>query len=309
VLKNRYICLIETLEKQTMKILKVIPLLFALIILNACSSDSGDSGGGGSTADSFTYKVEGVDVPVPTITAIRHENIIEILGQNADGRSMFLTFNKFGQLIRATSTSTTTDPFNWKNSAYDFSLNTFDFELVSLDETNKTVSVTYSGKLYDDEYDLANSTFTNVSGTANVHYTETAPAVTGLGVTAKIAGNDWRAVKVGLTNNGAIENVVVDENSDDAYKIGFYMDQINTAAGTFTFTGASANNKVILSKYDSVTNEYVDYTCSGTFQLTLKDTDGFGNTIISGTFSFTAVPPTGPTIQVTNGVFKEYYNW
>jgi hypothetical protein len=290
-----------------MKFLKLVPLLFAVIIFNACSSDSGSSSV--DTTDSFTYKVEGVDVPVPTMTAVRHENIIEVMGQNADGRSMFLEFNIFGQLIRATSTSTTTDPFNWKNSAFDYSLNTFNFELVAIDETHKIVKLNYSGKLYDDEYDLANSPSTNVSGAVNLHYTETAPQIAGLGVTAKIAGNDWRAVKSSLTNNGAIQNVVIDENSDDAYKIGFYLDQSNTVAGTYTFTGASGNNKVILSKYNATTNEYVDYTCSGTLVLTQKDTDGFGNTLISGTYTLTAVPASGPTIQVTNGVFKEYYNW
>jgi hypothetical protein len=46
-----------------MKFLKLVPLLFAVIIFNACSSDSGSSSV--DTTDSFTYKVEGVDVPVP----------------------------------------------------------------------------------------------------------------------------------------------------------------------------------------------------------------------------------------------------
>jgi len=290
-----------------MKILKLIPAIVALVLLNACSSDGG--GSSVDTTDSFTYKIEGVDVPVPIMTAVRHENIIEVMGQNSDGRSMFLTFNTYGQLIRATSTPVSTDPFNWKNSGFDFSLNTFNFELVAIDETNKIVKLNYSGKLFTDEYDQANSAFSNVSGTVNLHYTETAPQIPGLSVTAKIGGNDWRAVKSSLTNNGAIQNVVVDENSDDAYKIGFYMDQYNTEAGTYTFTGASDNNKVILSKYDTTTHEYVNYTCSGTLVLTQKTSDGFGNTLISGTFTLTAVPPTGPAIEVTNGVFKEYYNW
>lgn len=303
---NKQLYLRLNLKPYFMNKFKLFAFLLVSITITSCSSD----GGGSSVTDSFTYKANGVDIPVPIITAIRHEDFIEILAQNSDGRSMYLFFNKYGQLSRASSTAVSTDPFNNKNSAVDFSLNNFNLELVELDESNKIVKVNYSGKLFDDEYDLANSPFTNVEGSATVHYTETAPAIPGLSITATIGGTSWRAVKSSLTNNGAIQNVVIDENSDDAYKISIYLDQTNTTTGTYTFSGTSGNNKVTLSKYDPVTNTYIDYTCSGAFALNQKDTDGLGNTLISGTFTFSAVPSGGgATIQVTNGDFKEYYNW
>lgn len=38
--------------------------------------------------------------------------------------------------------------------------------------------------------------------------------------------------------------------------------------------------------------------------------DGGGSYLIEGTFSFSAInPQDNSTIQVTNGKFKEYFNW
>ncbi|HLA55154.1 MAG TPA: hypothetical protein VK623_03575 [Flavobacterium sp.] len=286
--------------------------LFAFVLISAMAISCSSDGDGGSVDSNvyFNYTADDAAIAVPAITALRVENNFEVMAQNADGRSMYLNFKKSGQLIRATSTSSNDDPFNWKNSGYDFSKDSFNFEIVAIDESAKIIKCNYSGKLFEDAYDQANSAFANVSGSFNVHYTEMAPNIADLGTNAKIGGNDWKSVKTGLTNNGDMDNVEVYTNSDDAYSISIFVNLFETTTGTYNFTGASTNNKVTLSKYDTTTDSYVNYTCTGTFDLDAITDDGFGDYLIQGTFSFTAVNPNdSSTIQVTNGTFKEYFNW
>jgi hypothetical protein len=286
--------------------------LFAFIALSALvASCSSDDNNGSSTnvdaTDSFTYIKDGVTQTITTITAVRHEDAFELSGDTADGQNMYLDFDKYGNLQTAGSIGA---DFDWKNSFANFSSNYFDFAIVGIDETNKIVKVTYSGKVYEDDYDIT-SDFSTVSGVINVHYTVVTPVEPGLGTFAKINGTDWHGVKISESNSGdTLDNVVTQVDSGDAYSLNIYVNQEGTIPGTYAFTGATTTNKITLSKFNTATLEEDEYQGVGTLVFTEKTTDEFGITLIAGTFSFTAHDPvTGSDIHITNGTFKEVYTW
>lgn len=295
-----------------MKQIKFLACLLVTAVTFSCSSDSDSNDSTPpQTVDPneyFTYSNAGTDVPIATWTAIRAEDEFEILGQAPDGSSMYLNFHDNGVLVRAGNTPANDSDIPWRNSAYDFSSNYFDFHLVAIDTANKIVKVTYSGKLYDDDFDLTSAT-AMVSGTVNVHYIDMAPTVPGLRLSAKIGGNDWLGVKSYLSNNGDISNIIMSYNSNDKNQISLYFNDTDTGVGTYDFNEDSLNNKVTLSVYNPTTREYLEYDCVGTFKIDEK-TNTFGTTLMRGTFSFTATnPDDNSTIQVSDGAFKTVYNW
>ncbi|MDI1257060.1 MAG: DUF6252 family protein [Flavobacterium sp.] len=286
-----------------MKKIQLLAVLFISVLFASCSSS--DDGGSSSAEDYFHYKLDGTDIELTTITAIRSGDSFEVLGQTAAGTSMYFSFNQYGDLNRAGNTPDNISDVSWKNSAYEFSSHYFNFELVSIDAANKKVKINYSGKLYEDEFDL-DSAFSTVEGSLYVTYTDVVPQVAGLGVAAKIAGQDWHAVKSSTSISNGLSSII--ENSDDEYQLSFYVDE-NTAVGNYTFNAASQDHKVVLSKYNTTTNEYVDYVGSGSITIT-ENTSGIGYSLIVGTYSFTATNPNDNSqIQVTNGTIKEVYSF
>jgi hypothetical protein len=283
-----------------MGIIRFFAVLVITSVMLSCSSD-------GDGQNSVIYKENGVEIPVPVVHAYKQDKVYYFLAQNEDGRSIEIWFNSSGQLMQAKSTPGG-DPFSFMASAYDYSLNSFDFELVSLNESAKTFKLNYSGKLFDDEYDVANSSFVNVSGSAQLHYEDVTWA-TGLEVTAKIDGSSWRSAKQNRSYFGEIENVVLEETSDDPFRMTFYIHQAETQPGIYTFNATSEANRIVLSKYSIATHSYVEYNSSGTFTITSTTANEFGETRIEGTYSFTATNPSdGTTLQVTDGVFKEMFS-
>ena len=281
--------------------------LLVVSTIASCSSDDSSTPVTPPVTETFSYTKDGSAVPITTWTAIKAENSIEVLGTNPDGRSIFVSFDKFGNLDSVGCTPEYKSAEEWKDNFYDFSSNYFNFSLISLNEATKTVTVTFSGKLYEDENDI-NSPFSEVSGGFTVRYTETAPSVSGIGTFAKIAGNDWHAVKGYTTSTGgSFSDITLVESSDDEYSIGISLNILSTATGTYNFTPTSANNKVVLSKFDTVTMLNIQYLCTGTFVLTDKTSIGGDMYLISGTFTLTAVNPmnSAQTIQVLNGTFLE----
>lgn len=291
-----------------MKKIKLIAFLFVAAIASSCSS-SDDSEAVNPAVDStdyFNHSSNGQVVAISQWTAIRTEDHFEVLGQTALNSSMYLSFNKYGDLERAGTTSVPGSGTPWRNSAYDFSQNTFDFQILGIDEVNKVIKLSYSGKVYEDEHDITDSDFETVAGTVNVHYMDMTPEVAGTGFSAKIAGTDWYGVKMYTTNNGEISNMKMVYNNDDKNQLSVYLNKFDTAVGTYAFTANSSNNKVTYSVYDTTTKEYVDYKCAGTFTLTEKRELSTGITLFAGTFNLTATHPvTNAVVQITAGTFKE----
>ncbi|HEX8563656.1 MAG TPA: DUF6252 family protein [Flavobacterium sp.] len=289
-----------------MKKISFLALLFISALTISCSEEeNSEPDNSVDENDYFNYTADGVDVPIESWTAVRSEHNFEVVGQTAEGGTLYFDFNAMGDLARATSTPPIESDLPWQDSFYEFTSHYFDFEIVAIDEVNKIIKVNYSGNLYEEEYDL-NSASTMVEGSFNVHYIEVEPIIPGLGVKAQIDDQDWYSVKSSTTIIG-IDDITVETNSDDAYKISLHFNDSDLTVGMYDFTNGSTP-EVILSKYDPATQTYTDYECTGTLVITDKSVDGV-LPMITGTFSFTAFHPQNDTeIRVTNGVFKQFYS-
>jgi hypothetical protein len=284
--------------------------LFAFIAFSAMLAVSCSSDDGGSSVDSteyFDYNKDGAEINITDWQAIRSEDSFEVMGTNPDGTSMYFNFDAHGNLARAGNTPANTSSDPWMNSFQNYTSHYFNFEIVAIDAAAHMIKVNYSGKLYEDDYDI-DSAFSTVTGSFNVHYDVMAPAVADMHFNAKIAGNDWYGVSGGMSVYG-FDDVHLWQTSGDEYQFDLNINADNYAVGTFSFTAASTANRVVLSKYDTATNQYVDYICSGTMAISSITDYSWTGKILTGTFNITAVNPDNPaqTIQVTNGSFKELY--
>lgn len=306
MLKNRYICQHKP-KNKTMKILKFISCLFVLIILVSCSSSSDSSS---SADDTFTYVYDGNNVNLTTLHAQKSENTLIVSGIAFNGQSVEFMFNKFGDLGTVSSFSVSSFDFVDTYSYMNFSSHYFTFNLVSIDETNKRIHCTFSGNLYEEQYDL-DSNHVPVSGEFNLTYTDVTPAVPGLEVSCKIAGTDWYATNSSTTNGTTMDDFILDESSDDENSIYIGFDAFNNGPATYNFTASSSTNFVKLVKFNPGTVDFTEYNCAGTMTVTSKTSAGLIGYYIEGTYSFTATNPSNvsQTIQVTNGKFKTYYSW
>jgi Family of unknown function (DUF6252) len=294
-----------------MKTLKNALFVLFVAMAASCSSDDSDPVNNNppiTGEDSFEYTIDGVEQDITEITALRSGNNIEVMGTSATGRVVTLNFNKWGNMG---DVYTLSNDFSipWRTSYHYFKSNYFDFELVSIDEVNKKVKVNFSGKVYDEEYEI-DSDFSVIEGSFQVTYTEVTPQVPGLEVSATVAGQEWHdsdADQSGGFFSG--EDVTLNMSNDSKYTIGIVTNHQNSVVGTHTFGPAESSNKMKLFVYNTQTNEEDEYiTTSGTMNITAK-TVGFQYTIIEGTFSFEAKnPDTNQTVTVNNGTFKTVYD-
>lgn len=288
-----------------MKKINLLSFLFLVLAITSCSS--GDEDNNNSFTAYFNHSVNNQSISITQWTAIKGENDIEVLGTNPDGSSIFVSFNKFGNVddISITSAFTSSEP--WMNSYYNFSSNYINFELVSLDENNKRVKVNYSGKVYEDQFDIS-SDFKTIEGSFHINYIQTTPQIPGLQFMAKIGGQDWHSVKSISSSTGAgFSDISLQHASDDAYVLSLNFNHNTTNVGVYNYTASSSTNNVVLYKYKTSTHEYIEYSCVGTLNLTEKSNQGLYN-LLEGTFSFTATnPEDNSQIQVTNGTFKDVY--
>ena len=286
-----------------MKNLKCLAVLFVAVLLGSCSSDSDSNDPDVETNDYMNLTVEGEDIDVPQVMAIRRGENFEILGQISAETGMHLFFLETGEIITATYSGNPDNPFDSHTNAFDFTNHTFTFDIVAIDESAKIIKVTFSGKLFEDPFDQQGSQFKTVSGTTNVHYIEVPPVLEGFGTNATINGTAWHSVNGGLSSSGPIEFINLYSTANDAYRINIYFNTDTTVAGTYNFTPASTNHMVILSKYDVETGLYTDFPSTGT--LVISSIDG---QVIEGTFNFTAIDPeTNATVTVNSGTFKKNY--
>jgi hypothetical protein len=291
-----------------MKILKLIPCLFVLVILASCSSSDDLDGGQGENTFSYTYN--GNNVAISQIQAQKSENTLAVSGVAANGQAIEFTFNKFGNLGTASSFSVSDFNFPSSQNYMNFCSHYFTFNLVSIDETSKRVHVTFSGNLYEEPYDLTTPSYP-VSGEFDVTYTEVTPQVPGLEVFCKIGGNDWYATNSSMTNGITMDYFIMDESNDSDKSIYLAFDSFNNDPGTYNFTTTTNTTYAKLVKFDPATEDFILYNCAGTLTVTSKTSAGFIGYYIEGTYSFTATNPTNSSdvIQVTNGRFKSYYSW
>lgn len=272
-----------------MKILKFI-LIFVLAGLTSCSSDSS---GGSSVSNALT--VNGTTVTLGTVIAQKSEESLFIYASASDGSSIQIGFNKYGNLE-----SVIYDDQNF-NSFYNyqyFKSNYFDFDLISINESNNSVKISYSGTLYSNENDLESNSI-SISGSFNVNYINQTPLIEGLGLSCKIGGQNW--YETDFWDNG-FSNVDRKFISDDDKMIIMNFEDESIEPGTYTFNGSNVN-KLSLAKFNTTTKEYDSYDTSGTVTITSNTIVSGVVRVIEGTFSFTATNGSN-TIEVTNGIFK-----
>ncbi len=282
--------------------MKQIFKLYFFVVLTSltvsCSSSSDSDGDSAPAANSGSLTVDGTSLTITSKFAQRGDNSLAISALASDGSTLELTFNSFGNLQKAIYDDNT---FNSYQSYRNFNSNYFTFNLVSIDPSNKTVNVSYSGKVYQNEDDLTSS-FKTISGSFNLTYVEQTPSISGLGLSCKIAGANW--YETSFWDNGFFGDVDRKFISSDANLIAMKFASEGITAGTYNFTPTSAN-AFQLAKFNTTTLEYDFYNCTGSFTVTSNSEINF-ITIVQGTFSFTAVNPSNPAqqITVTNGVFK-----
>lgn len=292
-----------------MKKLQLFAFLFIASLAISCSSDDGGDSTGGPFEPTFEYTFDGNPLNISVSSGQKSGNSMVVVAGDSQGNSIQFQFDKFGNLGSVSAT-----PSDFEMPDYDshknYSGHYFTFDLIEINEAEKTVKASFSGKLYEDNEDL-NSDFKEVSGTFWVKYVEMTPAVAGLEVSAKINGNDWYATNSFTTNGtGSFETFIHHELSDDEYKIMLGFDDSNMTAGVRNFTPATETIYATIAKYNLQTKFYETFNATGT--MTITGTESFGIfTIVSGTYSFSAVNPSNSseTIQVTDGKFKSVYSW
>jgi hypothetical protein len=293
-----------------MKILKTSISFLFLLLIASCSSDSDNNStddGPVIEDDFFTLTIDGVDKEISQWSAQRSENTIYVYGITEDATAIQLTFNKFGNVgdVNTFNIENTDFPdrynYQYNRAAY------FDFELVSIDETLRIVTVNYSGKVYDDNTDLT-SAFSEIEGSFQLTYENATPQIAGLGLTATLNGQPWydTDTTTSYSNPGGL--VANNFSSDNLYSISIVTGHESTAVGEYVFDASSDKDKVVVWGYSATTKEEEEYeSTSGTLTITEK-TVGASYTVLAGTFSIVATDPdTGNEVTITNGSFKTVY--
>lgn len=281
-----------------MKIFKILSLFLLTISLFSCSSDSSSDH---SSADYFNLTYKGQAKTVTSWQAIKQDDHIEVAADTQDGLGISFKFNTYGNLYESfTHPNTAESTVEFQAASAYFRSNTFTFTLVDLNTADKTITVGFSGKVYDNEYDLT-SDFSTVSGSFKVTYMVLAPSISGLGTYAKINGTDWHGLENSSSSSSSDDTTVLNIQNDSEYNIGISYPYFAPVAGTFAFDSNTDNKRITFSKYDTTTHMPVEYNVNGTITYTTAN-----STYVQGTFSLTATHPTnGSTITITNGTFKE----
>ena len=270
----------------------------------SCSSGDDNS----SSNEFFNLNYEGTTINVTQFQAQRSERSLAVTAVSNDGLGISFEFNEEGNIghvnIYPTTASANYDAYS---SYRHYASNYFNFELIELDSQNKTVEVEFSGNLYEDEYFLSGTT-KHIEGSFKIKYEDVIPSVSGLGLSANIAGQNFLDASSDSTGGffGGSDIGLTYYNASP-YTITLNMNHDNTTTGNYSFNASSVVNNVKLSKYDATNDTYTDYNTVGTFNVTEKIV-GFQVTVVTGTYSFNATNPNDNSqLNVTNGIFKVAY--
>jgi hypothetical protein len=291
-------------------------------VFSGCSSDN-DSVIENPTpqeSDYFRMNVSGADIQfgldgTSNAGLNRAEDVFEIQARYGIGISetdFTFRFDKSGHAIDVTLKSNDTeyaisvDYGNYTN----FRQNYFDVQIVSLDEVQKRLKASFSGRVYMNRLDF-NSEFMEISGTFELPYGDFLPSP---GITysslplkcyAKINGSDWNATHQSTPES----NAPAIFTSFDPYRIDVFIKVNNSATAEYNITPESQDNYIRFYKFNTVTLLYDEYDVTGTMDYHLKEFYGGGNRYrYFGSFNFTAINPQNPAdiIQITDGDFISF---
>jgi hypothetical protein len=283
--------------------IKCIAFILFSALITSCSSGD-DSNDNQSTDGSFEFVYNNEVKKVSSWEANKIGDLIEVVGETADGIGVDFKFNVYGNLYQGFTQSSSG---TWHDVSEVFTSNTFTFTLEELNTTNKTVKVKFSGKLYDDGFDYEANYSTNpskfipISGSFTLPYSELTPNIPGLGTFAKIDGKDWHGMSFESYTEGANQITTLNVENDGEYSLGIVFPKGDLKTGTFPFTSNDFANRISFQKFDLATQDYINYNVSGTITYTAVN-----DYYVEGTFSLTATHPVNNSkIVITNGKFKE----
>jgi hypothetical protein len=293
-----------------MKQIKLLPIFIVLLIVFGCSSDDEPINQEPEPEVEETLSISINDAPKQTFggtTTGRSCTLVENMFTLGVQSNWNLTFDKNGNLGYFKITLSD-NPGNHPRTYYshtDFSGNYFSFNLISIDEQKQRIKGTFGGYVYYNAFDL-NSESKFVRGDFDIKYINLTSAVKGLMNEAKINGVPWSRSNKYITGNNS--SVVQHDVSDDDYKIMVKYERYTIVPGAYNFTPTSQSNMIQLSRYNVLTNSYIDYNCTGVMNVTQRESLAGvqGGFIMSANYNFAAVNPFDPNdvIQVTDGKVK-----
>ena len=243
--------------------------------------------------------------------------IQDIPTQNNNLLRIYFNFNQVGDLINVNASTGNISYYNYKN----FVNNYFTLNIINIDNINKTIKGSFSGKLYNDPYDLS-SNLINVSGTfyksfGAQQYTP-GEYLSPIAPVMKINSADWRTTNNAFINSVNFTDFATNFNSvycisgTDQYKIVLSFDT-NASPASYNFGNDYSNAFARIGKFNVITKRYDWYDSSNGILNVTSKTVGFatGNLVVYryiGDFSFTATNPNNLTdiLNVTNGTFQNY---
>lgn len=290
--------------------------IFCFFLFISCTENTDNSNPVGANDTYFRMNIDGTEVQFDTQDANAYNTAhIEIKGDkfivrvnsgfqagSTNWNNYVIVFDKQGNFLS----------FNRNGNGYsnykNYPSHYFNLNIISLDEINKKIKVSFSGKLYIDNLDL-NSESNEVSGELMMNYDGNETLYSGLLMgpnipqycTAQLNGNLWTA---------KFEDRYSIFTAEDPYKIVIHFD-VNELPGTFDVTPASTNNYITFSKFNTETLLFDNYSVTGLLAHSYREYHGMNQYSFIGTFSFTAVNLNNPTdiIQVTEGSFRSYQSF
>lgn len=287
---------------------KIFLFLVSMLVLASCSNDGSESPQPITpSANTYNYTINGVPYSGAFFyMPLRMEN--EFIVRCDTDTDLQFNFDASGHLGKVYLRFNSPEHLAYveRYSYVNYPEHFFTFDLISVDDVNKRVKFSFSGRLYKIENNLS-SEYTEIAGEIDTHYIDDMPVVTGLMNHAKLNGESWGQTRVIRTFGAGGDNNNYDENgySGGPYKLTVAYNTLDVAVGTYNFDASTVTNCVRLSKFNPETMAYTVYDTQGTMNITQKAGLGTSYTL-SGNYSFTAVNPGNPSdvIQVTEGNFK-----
>lgn len=315
-------------NRYTMK--KIIAfLLFSILLCSSCANDTASSPVTNpvnqpiqTNSEYFRINVGGIQLPLAIRNSselnsgymikdsddLYHLSAIIGFGFYSDqNHRLEIIFDKNGKIIKAEQVSQdffgTLEYKNYQN----FPSNYFQINVVSLDEANMRIKLTFTGNLYLNSLDF-NSEALTISGDLDMKYTMNQGASIGIlvnGIEQYCSANFnnvlWKA---------RCENQYSAFTAPDPYKLEIHFASSATI-GSYNFNPTSSDNYVKFSKFNTLTLSYDYYNTTGIVSYTYREFHGASKYSFIGTFNFTAVNPNNSSdiIQVTDGKFRSYQQY
>lgn len=298
------------------KTLLYIGILLAGWSISSCKKETSIENSTAQTGATFIATINGVQwaATANARQATVIQGLINITGISSDNQeiSITLTDTSLGKhVLTQQSTSLAAYADIDSSDLYAFATNQGtdtsqaggEVTLTQIDQVNKTLSGTFSFKVYRD---LDGRQKTITAGLFNkIPYTTSLPATSSVDtLQATIDANAWNGQSIEASINSG-ELSIVGASSSASQSIGLLI-PANATPGTYPLDGSNPNYTGLYTMLSGGTASGAVAT-QGSITITQNNT---ATSRVRGTFQFTAVDPTGANTTphtIANGVFSIYY--